>query len=126
MSTTIERRRFRRAELELPVSLRWSPEGHAPVQAAGQAKDVSLAGVYCYLEPPCPLKPGDAVTCSVEVPPEQMRVFPFTRISGRGMVVRVEPVNRGRRAGESQGETSRIGLAVAFAPDVTALGSIEY
>lgn len=127
MKTGVERRQFRRAEVDVPVAIRAVPhEGASETLVSGQVKNVSLAGVYCYAKAPCPLKAGDSVTCSLAIPPEQARLFPFTRLVGKGWVVRVEPIQMGRRAGENQTDEELLGLAVAFAPDVTALGAVEH
>ena len=119
----MERRRFRRAELDLPVSIRSLAQDGSADPVIGQIKDVSLAGVYCYVKSPCSLKPEEPVICSVTIPPEQQRVFPFSRLHGKGWVLRVGTVTRGRRAGESQTTEPLVGVAMAFAPDVTALGA---
>ena len=128
MSTVTDRRRYRRAELDVPVTIRSTDqEGAKNAEAiTGQVKNVSLAGVYCYVNAPCPVQIGEQVVCSISVPPEQARLFPFTRLLGRGWVARLEPVMKGRRAGETSSGEQLLGMAVAFTPDVTALGTIEY
>jgi hypothetical protein len=126
MKTAMERRRFRRADLEVPVSIRTLDQGASAAPVIGQVKDVSLAGLYCYFKDPCPFASGERVACSISVPPEQARSFPFTRLAGKGWVVRREPLQPGRREGESQPGESLVGLAVAFMPDVTALGTVGY
>jgi len=121
-----DRRHFRRTELNITVTIR-PVERNASQETtvAGQVKNVSLAGVYCYVKPPCPLKAGDQVMYSISVPREHVRSFPFTRLFGKGWVVRLEPIRIGRRAGESHEGEERLGLAVAFAPDITALGTVQ-
>jgi hypothetical protein len=127
MKTAGERRQFRRAELDVPVAIRvLDAEGAAETAITGQVKNVSLVGIYCYVKDPSTLKAGQQVICSLSVPPEQTRLFPFSSVHGRGWVVRAEPVPMGRRAGESPTSEQLLGLAVAFAPDVTALGTIEF
>ena len=126
MKAGVERRRFRRAEVDVPVAIR--PGGAGSASAAlieGQVKDISLAGFYCYMKAPCALKPGDMVSCSMTIPQEQARWFPFTRVVGKGSVMRIEPVPMGRRAGDTPSEEELVGAAIAFTPDVTALGSIS-
>ena len=125
MKSEVERRQFRRAEIDVPVAIRqMSAEPSSPATITGQVKNLSLSGVYCYTTSPCALKPGESVSCTVAIPPEQARLFPFTRIAGRGWVVRMDPILSGRRAGENPTTDMLIGLAVAFTPDVTALGTI--
>ncbi len=110
----------------MPVTIRKRSSASAsdgPI--IGRAKDVSLAGVYCHVTAPCALAQGDLVTCSVTVPSEQGRWFPFSRLAGKGSVVRLEPIPQGRRAEDNPPEETSVGVAIAFAPDVTALGSID-
>ena len=123
----MERRRFRRADLDVSVTIR-------PVDSEGamsaspiiaQVRNVGLAGLYCYLKSPCALETGDTVICSLIIPREQVRLFPFARIHSKGWIVRIGPVHSGRRAGESLSTEQLLGLAVAFAPDATALATFE-
>ena len=109
MDATIERRLFRRAELDAPVVMRLlATEGVSAEPMTGQLKNVSLAGFFCHVPASCPLQPGQQVISSVSIPPEHAQAFPFTRLHGKGWVVRRHP----------------IGLAVAFTSDVTALGTL--
>lgn len=127
MKTLSERRQFRRAELDVTIAIRpiEEEEGASSTVIEGRVKNVSLAGVLCFVPTPCPLKTGQAVICSVTIPLEQARLFPFTRLNGKGWIVRIAPVAPGRRSGDlTQGEQF-LSVAVAFAPDVTALGTIE-
>ncbi len=125
MKTAMERRRFRRAELDVPVTIRPVTEDASAEPVIGHVKDVSLAGVFCYVKAPCPLEPNTPVIFSITVPFEQVRTFPFTRLLGKGRVIRTEPIPVGRRSGELQGGEPLQGLALEFAPDVTALASAE-
>jgi len=124
MPTTLERRRSRRAALvDIPVTIR--AIHNAEKVSAGHVKDISLSGLYCYVKAPCALTPGEAVTCSLSIPPEQTRAFPFARVLGKGWILRIEPVTTGRREGEVRpGAEPVVGVAVTFAQDVTALASI--
>ena len=129
MKTLSERRQFRRAELDVTIAIRPLEEedGASNTVIEGKIKNVSLAGALCYVPTPCPLKTGQAVICSVTIPLEQARIFPFARINGKGWIVRIAPVAAGRRSGDfaQQGEQF-LSVAVAFAPAVTALGTLEH
>lgn len=105
-------------------SLEQAESSQRPI--SGRLKDLSLSGLYCYVTDPCPLKPGEAVVCSAEIPAEQARFFPFSWVAGKGRVIRIEPVSVGRRAGESPSDTPLLGVAIAFASDVTSLGTVEW
>jgi hypothetical protein len=126
MQSAMDRRRFKRAELDVGVEIRpIDGENEKKPSITGQVKNVSLAGVYCYIKEACTLKKGEQVVCSIIVPQEQFRLFPFSRLISKGWVIRCEPVKAGKRAGESSIPDEQLhGLAVAFAPNVTALGII--
>ena len=118
MDAAIERRLFRRAELDVPVVMRLLANEGAPAEPmAGHVKNVSLAGFFCHVKAPCPLQPGQQVISSISIPPEQAHGFPFTRLHGKGWVVRAAAILGGE---------ALMGLAVAFTPDVTALGTLGY
>lgn len=123
MRTGFERRQFRRAELDLPVAIRpLMPEGSAAPSLVGQVKDVSLAGMYCYVTKPAPVASGDTIACSISISADHAKLFPFTRIAGKGRVLRVDA--RLRHGADALGNQERVGLAVAFAADVTALTAL--
>lgn len=115
-----ERRRFRRAELSesIPVSLRPRAGEVPPAEITGQVKNISLAGLSCSVPNSCGLQPGDEVSCQVLIPPSNRRNFPFQRILGRGTILRATP--------DASAAPASTTLAVAFMPDVTAFGTIEY
>lgn len=122
-----ERRQSRRARIEGPIEIR-SAQGTSsstdPI--VGQVRNVSLSGVYCAVKEPCPLQLNEEVICSIRVPQEQTRAFPFNRIQGHGWVVRLDRIAVGRRAGESHTDEHLLGVVLAFSPDVTALSTITY
>ena len=122
-----ERRRFRRADLELPVTitLLGDDDQHGESLTC-QLRNVSLAGLYCLITGPTSLKHDDRILCSLTVPRDRTRTFPFTRLHSRGWVLRVEPVHAGRRSGDTAPPGQQVfGMAVAFAPDATALATFE-
>ncbi len=122
----IERRQNRRARLMAPVEIRPIAQGDtsaSPIE--GHVRSVSLSGAYCTVKLPCTIASNEEVICSIQIPSEQTRSFPFSRVQGRGWVVRAEPVMTGRRAGEHATD-EQMGLVVAFAPDVTALSTLAY
>ncbi len=120
----VERRHARRTKFDGPMMIRAAEtRTDAPIMA--QVRNVSLAGAYCAVKSPCTLKPQDEVVCSLETPPEQLRTFPFSRLHGRGWIVRIERISMGRRAGETLSD-DQLGLVIAFSPDVTALSTIAY
>ena len=89
--------------------------GERGVFEPGETKDVSLAGVYFTTPAWQDVQPQEILTVSVSVPREQSRDFPFSRLAGRGRVVRVDALS-----GETPDER-RLGIAVEFAEDLSIL-----
>jgi hypothetical protein len=78
-------------------------------------KDLGLAGVYFETDAETGFAVDEVVMTSVAVPELQRRAFPFTRLAGRGRIVRVQ---------ELPGGEKRIGIALEFGDDVTALTAL--
>lgn len=110
-----ERRRHRRVPLSVHVLAKRTAMGERGVFEAGETKDVSLAGVYFTTPAWTDVQPQETLTISVSVPREQSRDFPFSRLAGRGRVVRVD------RLPPQESEPPRVGVAVEFADDLTVL-----
>ena len=123
----LERRHFRRTDIDVSVKIgRLDSDAGTPAEPiVAPVKNISLAGVYCYLKAPTDLKVGDAVMCSVNVPPGEARTFPFARLHSKGWVTRVDQILTGRRAGEIASGEQLVGIAIAFASDATALATFE-
>lgn len=107
----IERRRHRRVELGVPISIRriQSRESQASSFEEGMTQNISLAGVACTMPTPAPLAVGEMVIISIAIPYESRREFPFARLAGRGRVVRLKA------------STPSPDLAIEFAEDLTVL-----
>jgi hypothetical protein len=122
-----ERRRSRRVDLpDVPVVIRPVNADDLPGQPVEcQLRNVSLTGLSCLVPASVSLQPNDRVVCSVLIPRERTRTFPFTRLHGRGWVLRVEPTAPTRRAGDTTGGQTMLGMAIAFAPDASALATFE-
>ena len=117
--TSIERRRQRRAQLQAPLLIRRLSRAGADAFQQETAINVSLAGVYFESDQTQAYAPNDIVTASVSVPEAQQRDFPFTRLAGRGRVVRIIPL-----AEAEASHPRRIGVAVEFGEDLTVLTGV--
>lgn len=114
----IERRRGRRMALEAPLLIRrMGDEASQTLQEA--TKNVGLAGVYFETHAGNPYTVNEVVMTSVAVPEPQRRFFPFTRLTGRGRVVRVTELPPQSPAGPIQ-----YGVALEFGDDLTALTAL--
>ena len=117
--TGVERRRGRRANLKASLLIRrFGTSGLGPAKEE-LAENISLAGVYFETEESSAYVAHDVVMTSVSIPDQHTRQFPFTRVAGRGRVVRVHelPV-------EDPSGRKRFGIALEFGDDVTALTAI--
>ena len=110
-----ERRRHRRVPLAVHVLAKRTAMGERGVFEAGEARDLSLAGVYFTTSAWRDVQPQEVLTVSIAVPRKQSRDFPFSRLAGRGRVVRVGP------ADDATPEEPRLGIALEFAEDLTVL-----
>ncbi len=116
----VERRRHRRVDLPVKVVFRLIEGASVGAPFTSFAKDVGLAGVFVIVPGSANLKPGAAVSYSVEVPPERQRQFPFTRLMGKGWIVRLA-----EKETDAEGGILGTGVAIAFADDVTALSTVQ-
>ncbi len=115
-ASVVERRRHRRAELPVSVTLR--PAGKDPSSApqiVGESKDIGLAGAYIKVKAPFQLPVGTTVSYSVDIPASQQRQFPFTRLLGTGWIVRVD----------SEPDGKDVGVAIAFPSNATVLSAVQ-
>ena len=119
-ASAVERRHHRRVDLPVKVVLRKISGSSVGEPINSIAKDVGLAGVYVIAPEAGTLKPGDVVSYSVEVPVERQRQFPFTRLMGKGWVVRLTDKQKDAESG-----ITGMGVAIAFADDVTALSTVQ-
>ena len=115
----VERRRGRRASLEAPLLIRRAGTAKPEPFKEEVAKNVSLAGVYFETESGEQYALNDVLVTSVSVPESQTRSFPFSRIAGRGRVVRIKELPQDDPSGRK-----RFGIAVEFSEDITALTAI--
>lgn len=116
---SVDRRRGKRVDVQAPCRI-WRPESPAQDQGREQlTANISLAGVYFESEQLSPWSVNDVVVASVAVPESQRRLFPFTRLSGRCRVVRVHPLPP-----QQPDRPPRVGIALEFGGDVTALTAI--
>lgn len=112
---SVDRRRGRRVSVEAPVIIRRGDTKH--VVAEENTKNLSLGGAYFETNASNLYQVNDVVLASVAVPESQTQHFPFSRVAGRGRIVRIV---------ESDGTDGdkRIGIAVEFGSGITALTAV--
>lgn len=86
----VEKRRFKRLDLSLPMRVRCaSGDGKLEVQE-GSTLNVSFNGAYVININLKNIKPEDKLNIALSVPRDETRDFPFSRLVGNARVVRVE------------------------------------
>ncbi len=115
-----ERRRGRRVNLEVPLSVRRVESGQALSVAHELTKNLNLAGVYFETEHPESYASDGMFVVSASIPKELTGEFPFTLVEGLGRVVRMIPL-----AGANEGQQALAGVALELGEDVTALAAMS-
>ena len=115
----IDRRRGRRVSVEAPLTIRRQGERKATASQEKLTKNLSLAGVYFETDEKDAYTTDEIVMASVSIPGSRTREFPFTRLSGRSRVVRVDSLPE-----SGQGGRTRFGVALEFGEDLTALTAL--
>ncbi len=115
----VDRRRARRMNVQAPLWIRQAGSQSSDGSKQELTRNLGLAGVYFETNKPEGYQAGDVVIASVSIPEPETRRFPFTRLAGRGRIVRVIELSRSGPTVEMQ-----FGIALEFAQDVTALTAV--
>jgi len=111
MNSMLERRRFNRIMVSLPVEYHARlPETDAPFQGQGILRDISLGGTYFYVDPGTSFQTGQilSLTVSVSLPyPEDIEV---SYLQATGEVLRFYP---------PEPNHPQAGVALRFLGDLT-------
>ena len=99
----VEKRQFKRLDLSLPVILRRIPSDGKEEAQDTVTVNVSFNGAYVIDVKD--MKPGGKLRISISVPRDETREFPFSRITGKARVMRVE----------------KDGIALEFGEDINRL-----
>ena len=90
MGDFLEKRRFKRLGLSLPMKLRRVTEEGKGDIIEGITSNVSYEGAYVVNIDLRNIKPNDRLHITLSVPRDDARDFPFSRITGNARVVRSE------------------------------------
>ena len=90
VSDFVEKRRFKRLDLSLPMKLRRiSSDGKEEV-VEGATANISYYGAYVVDIDLKNIKPNDNLHITLSIPRDEARDFPFSRIIGKAKVIRAE------------------------------------
>ncbi len=90
MSNFIEKRKFKRLELSLPVQLRQILSDGKEEVNNGVSSNISYSGVYIKDINAAGMMPGDNLNISILIPRAFAKEFPFSRLIGKAKIVRAE------------------------------------
>ncbi len=108
MSNFIEKRKFKRLDLSLPMKLKRFTEKGGEEVIEAVTSNVSYNGACVRDFDPKDLKPCDNLHVTFSVPRDEARDFPYSRITGNAKVVRVDEETCGLEFSE---DVSRLCIA---------------
>jgi c-di-GMP-binding flagellar brake protein YcgR len=91
MTSPLERRRFSRIMVSLPVAYHTrQPDTDAPIQGQGVLRDISLGGTYFHVDPGTSFQPGQILCLTVSVPLPYLEDPDISHLQATGEVVRFD------------------------------------
>jgi hypothetical protein len=92
MTSPLERRRFSRVTVTLPVTYHTRhPDTDAPFQGQGLLRDISLGGTYFHVNPDSFFKPGQILSLTVSAPLLYLEDIDISHLQATGEVIRFDP-----------------------------------
>jgi c-di-GMP-binding flagellar brake protein YcgR len=92
MTSPMERRRFSRIQVSLPVEYHTRlPDTDAPFQGQGVTRDISLGGAYFHVDSDIYFQPGQILSLTIYAPLPYLEVSDISHLQATGEVVRFEP-----------------------------------
>ena len=97
MVSPLERRRFSRIMVSLPVAFHTRhPLTDAPFQGQGILRDISLGGTYFHVDPSTSFQPGQILSLTIAAPLLYLEDTDLTHLQATAKVVRFDPPNPNR------------------------------
>lgn len=92
MNSPLERRRFSRITISLPVAFHTrQPDTDAPFQGQGILRDISLGGIYFFVDSGTSFQPGQILSLTVAAPLPHLENREISHLRATGEVVRFDP-----------------------------------
>ncbi|MBU4232420.1 MAG: PilZ domain-containing protein [Proteobacteria bacterium] len=92
MTSPLERRRFNRITVTLPVAFHTRlPDTDAPFQGEGVLRDISLGGTYLHVDPGTSFQPGQILSLTVSAPLLYLEDTDLSHLQATGEVIRFDP-----------------------------------
>ena len=92
MDSPMERRRFSRIQVSLPVEYEAMPaDSGDPFQGQGVLRDISLGGTYFHVEPDTYFQKGQILSLTISAPLPYLELSGVSHLQATGEVIRFEP-----------------------------------
>jgi c-di-GMP-binding flagellar brake protein YcgR len=92
MTSVLERRRFNRITVTLPVAYDTRlPDTDAPIQGQGVLRDISLGGTYFHVDSDTSFQPGQILSLTVSAPLLYLEDTCTSHLQATGEVIRFDP-----------------------------------
>lgn len=92
MSSPLDRRRFNRITVTLPVAYQTRhPDTDAPFQGQGVLRDISPAGTYFHVDSGTSFQPGQILSLTVFAPLLYLEDADLSHLQATGEVIRFDP-----------------------------------
>jgi hypothetical protein len=100
MTAPMERRRFSRITVSLPVEFNTRlADTDAPFQGQGILRDISLGGTYFHVDPGTSFQQGQILSLTISAPLPYLEDSDITHLQATGEVVRFDPPGANRFQG---------------------------
>ena len=97
MTSPMERRRFNRITVTLPVAYHTRlPDTDAPFQGQGVLRDISLGGTYFHVDSGSSFQPGQILSLTVCAPLLYLEDTDLSHLQATGEVIRFDPPTQNR------------------------------
>jgi hypothetical protein len=90
--TSLERRRFSRIVVSLPVEYHARlPDAAPPLKGQGCLRDISLSGIYFHVDSDMSLQQGQILCLSIFAPLQYLEGSDISHLRATGQVIRFDP-----------------------------------
>ena len=111
MTSPLERRRFSRITVALPVAFHTcQPDTNTPFRGQGVLRDISLGGTYFHVDSGSSFQPGQILSLTVSAPLLYLENTELSHLQATGEVIRFDPPTQNR---------PQAGVALNFLGDLT-------
>jgi hypothetical protein len=92
MTTFLERRRFSRIFVSLPVEYQARlPDSETPWKGQGYLRDISLSGIYFHVDSDMSFHQGQIISLSIFAPLQYLEGSDISHLRATGQVIRFDP-----------------------------------